>query len=253
VFEDSHGGRHYVKFPQRAPEQAQTEKLADDIYRELGIPVKSSQLVTSGGKLGLAGKMLPDSKEIGKVAVNQSADVKKGYVADAYLASWDVFGLTYDNILGFGGRDYRVDNGGTMFFRAQGEKKNFPADKVDELDSLIAPGKKGHQAFAGLTDKDKAEQARDLVTKLTNEKLVQLIADAGLTGSRAQEYLKALSGRRDVIAKRFGVQKSEFLSILTPRKKKKKKKRKYRDVLQSVPMDIDRINASLEAARTPKE
>ena len=189
--------------------------------------------------------MLPGGKEIGKDATNKSADVKAGYVADAYLASWDVFGLTYDNIMGSLGRDYRVDNGGTMFFRAQGEKKNFPADRVDELDSLIAPGKKGNLAFAGITDAQKTEQARLLVTKLTNERLVQLIAAAGLTGARAKEYLTALSGRRNVIAKRFGVQKSDLASIL----RRKKKKRKLPHGFQEVPMNIDRIRASLEATK----
>jgi hypothetical protein len=233
-----------VKWPQRNPEQVNAEKLADDIYHALGIPAKQSQLVTKNGKLGLAGKFLSDPVEIGKPGVNKSADVKKGYVADAYLASWDVFGLTYDNIMASGGRDYRVDNGGTLFFRAQGEKKNFPADRVDELESLIAPGKKGNLAFAGLTDAQKTEQARKLVTTLTNEKLTSLVEGAGLTGNKAQEYLTALRGRRDVIAKRFGVQKAEFVSIL---RQKKKKKRKLPHGFQEVPMDIDRIRASFDA------
>jgi hypothetical protein len=246
VFKDSHGTLHYVKLPQRNPEQAQTEHLADAIYRELGIPAKDSEVVMQNGEMGLSSKMLPGSVEIGKAAVNKSADVKSGYVADAYLASWDVFGMTYDNIMASNGRDYRVDNGGTMFFRAQGETKKFPADRVDELDTLIAPGKKGNLAFAGLTDAQKTEQARHLVTKLPDEKLVQLIANAGLTGARAQEYLTSLKGRRDVIAKRFGVQKIDFASIL----RKKKKKQKNPPGFQDVPMDIDKINAAMEAANS---
>lgn len=215
VFEDSHGVRHYVKFPQRDPEQANAEKLADDIYRELDIPVKDSQLVEKNGKNGLAGKMLKDSHELGKTGCNKSQDVKDGYVADAYLASWDVFGMTYDNILHSEGRDYRVDNGGTLFFRAQGEKKNFPADKVDELDSLIGPGKKGALAFADLTQERIKVQAEKLVTKLTDARLKELVEGANLTGARAEAYLKALIGRRNVIAKRYGIAlKYEFSWIL---------------------------------------
>jgi hypothetical protein len=248
VFENSHGKRHYVKWPQRNPEQANAEKLADDIYHALGIPAKQSELAKKGSRLGLVSKFLPEAKEIGKTAVNASADVHAGFVADAYLASWDVFGMTYDNIMASGGRDYRVDNGGTMFFRAQGETKNFPADRVDELDSLVAPGKKGNLAFASLTQNDKVEQARKLVTTLTDEKLVQLVAGASLSGTRAQEYLTALKGRRDVIAKRFGVQKIDFVSVL-----RKKKKKKLPHGFQEVPMDIDKIRAAFDATTGSKE
>ena len=56
VFKDPEGRLHYIKYPQRNPEQAQTEHLADAIYRELGIPVKESQLVMKGKTLGLAGR-----------------------------------------------------------------------------------------------------------------------------------------------------------------------------------------------------
>lgn len=212
-FEDPSGVRHYVKFPQRNPEQAQAERLSDSIYRELGIPVKNSQLVGYKGKLGLAGEML-DGEERGREHAEQSPDIHRGYVADAFLANWDVFGLTYDNVLTSGGRDYRVDNGGTLFFRAQGEKKNFPSDRVDELESLIAPGKKGHTAFASLTQEQKKAQAQQLVSTLTTTKLVQLVADAGFTGSKAKQYVATLRGRRNAIAQRFGIEQPKFKKVL---------------------------------------
>jgi len=247
VFEDPQGRRHFIKFPQHNPEQANAEKLSDSIYRALGIPAKDSRLVTAEGHLGLASPMLAGSHEIGAAGVNASPDVKAGYVADAYQASWDVFGAVYDNILASGGRHYRVDNGGTMFFRAQGEQKAFPADRVDELESLIAPGRQGRKAFAGLTQADVAAQAAHLVTTLTNDKLVQLIAEAGLTGDRAKAYQTALQGRRDVLAKHFRVQKCECED---PKRKKKKKFKRIQGLYQEVPMDTDAIQASLDKANS---
>jgi hypothetical protein len=247
VYEDpASGARHFIKFPQRHPEQANAEKLADAIYTALGIPAKDSRLVTADGTLGLASPMLAGSHEIGASGVNASPDIKRGYVADAYLASWDVFGMVYDNILRVGGQDYRVDNGGTLFFRAQGEAKAFPADRVDELDSLIAPGRQGRRAFAGLTDADVQAQAQHLVSTLTDAKLVQLVAEAGLTGDRATAYQTALQGRRDVLAKRFLTRKAEF-QTQTSRKKKKKR---VQGLFQEVPMDIDAIQDSLNKANS---
>lgn len=217
IYQDPSGTRHYVKFPQRNPEQAQAEHVSDAIYRALGIPVKESQVVQSKGRTGLAGKMIT-AHEIGEEGVNESPDVKKGYVADAYLASWDVFGLTYDNIMHepTSGRDYRIDNGGTLFFRAQGAPKAFPADRIDELESLIAPGRQGERAFEGLTHEAITQQAQHLVTTLTDAKLDQFIADAGITGARAQEYATALKGRRDYLARRYkvGSQKIEAVAVL---------------------------------------
>lgn len=243
VFQDSHGTRHYVKFPQRNPEQANAEKLADDIYRLLDIPVKDSQIVTKNGQNGLAGKMLEGSKILGKTGCNASQDVKTGYVADAYLANWDVFGMTYDNVLRANGKDYRIDNGGTLFYRAQGEVKNFPHDRVDELQTLIAPGKKGNLAFGDLKPEQVKAQAEKLVTRLTDDKLVQLIAGANITGSRAEAYLKALRGRRNVIAQTYGIAiKREYADVL----KKKSKKLP----MQDVPMDVDKLNAALTAANS---
>lgn len=204
VYENPLTGReHYVKFPQKNPEQAAAENISDDIYASLGIPVKVSRLITHEGKLGLSSNMLKSPKPMMVSQINNSADVKKGFVADAFLGNWDVFGATHDNIVHSEGQDYRVDNGGTLFFRAQGSSKDFPSDRVDELKSLIEPGRKGHAAYGDLSKEELRKQAETLVKTLTDPRLEEIVYNSELTGEKAEQYLKALKGRRDYIAKTF--------------------------------------------------
>jgi hypothetical protein len=215
VYEDEGGTRHYVKYPQKSTSQIHIEKLADSIYHVLGIPVKESQFVHNGSKEGLAGKMLVGSKSMTPAQINAHPDVKKGYVADAYVANWDVFGMTHDNILSHNGKAYRIDNGGSLFHRAQGDHKDYPADRVDELKTLIAPGKKGNKAYGDLSPAEVKSQADKLTSTLTDEKLKHLVDAAGFTGVDKDKYLTALKGRRDVIEKTFKVQKNDIACLVT--------------------------------------
>ena len=53
-------------------------------------------------------------------------EVREGFAADALLGNRDVIGLEYDNILVDAmGRAWRIDNGGSLDFRAQGGRKVF--------------------------------------------------------------------------------------------------------------------------------
>jgi predicted ABC-type ATPase len=219
IFEDEHGTRHYVKHPQVNPDQAKAEKVADDIYRALDIPAKESEVITRKGKLGLAGKMLPQARQMNREEINASPDVKKGYVADAFLGNWDVFGLSHDNIVEAADKHhYRVDNGGTLFYRAQGKPKDFPHDRVDELDSLIGKRsdgswQKGHYAYGNLPKEEIQRQAQALASTLTDSKLESIVKEAGITGPEADRYLKALKGRREVIRNTFLAQKLDAASL----------------------------------------
>jgi len=50
--------------------------------------------------------------------------LKENFVADAILGNWDVVGLSKDNVmLGKDGKTYRIDNGGSLRYRAQGGLK----------------------------------------------------------------------------------------------------------------------------------
>lgn len=202
VFEGPDGTKFYVKFSQKSPEQVNVEMLTDSIYRELGIGAKESMLVRKGDQVGLAGKMIDGAQRMSESAMQASQDVLDGFVADAFVANWDVLGQGFDNIVATGGKAYRIDTGGSMFYRAQGGTKEF-GTMVNELESLRKFN--GKNVFGGLTEDAMKEQARMLVQRLTPERLAKLIEQAGVTGPRAEEFLNVLNGRREYMRWRFKV------------------------------------------------
>lgn len=201
------GQLFYVKFPQQHEDQPAAEKLADDIYNTLGHAAPDHMLVTDDGqKVGLGSPMIPGASPMPVSEIENHPQVKDGFIADAFLANWDVFGLTHDNILkGPNGEAIRIDNGGSLNFRAQGKQKDFPADKVDELDSLRKPGTHGATAYAGLNDKDLRQQTMRLVKALPDDQIKHLVAKAGFKGDKAKYYEDRLIGRRNFLAQKFNV------------------------------------------------
>lgn len=203
VFQAPDGANYYVKFSQKHPEQANVEMLTDSIYRELGIGAKESVVIRKGDKVGLAGKMIEGSAKMSEAAMKASDDVLDGFVADAYLANWDVLGQGFDNVVAKAGKAYRIDTGGSMIYRAQGGLKEFSATAVDEIDSLRKYG--GKTVFGGLTEERMKQQARILVDRLSPQRLQALVDKAGVVGQQGEDILAALNGRREYLRKRFNL------------------------------------------------
>ena len=96
---------------------------------------------------------------------------EESYVASAWLANWDVFGAVWDNVLaGPNGELYFIDFGGSLSFRAQGEKKGlkFGSSAKNDLANLkkssINP--KTSNIYAGLSGLDIEQQVLRLVTSV---------------------------------------------------------------------------------------
>jgi hypothetical protein len=205
VYEDEEGFKYYVKF-YKNPDQGRSEVLANNIYQELGVFAAVTQNVTLDGKDGVASAWLDGAKNTTAEEQKQNPDVKQGFVADAYLANHDVIGLNHENIVSGQGNFYRIDNGGSMFFRARGGDKAFTKEAVPELDSMRYSGmaKQAGPIFSQLSNGYLQPQAEALVSKLTNDKISELVAGAGFRGAEASKYEEALQGRRDAVAKYFG-------------------------------------------------
>ena len=126
------GIKFYVKeYDNKA--QAIGEVIANEIYRRLGISSPVSKIV--GSKYGFNGavgnEIVPnwkfsasnfDPDEIKSL----SEKVINGIVADLWLANWDAVGQGLENIgikQGELGGPIRIDQGGALFHRAQGELK----------------------------------------------------------------------------------------------------------------------------------
>lgn len=153
-FKDQDGNEWYCKWPDDA-EAAKSEVLAAKLYALAGLSSQDCMLVSKGGKTAIATKWVNIKK--GSPAELAAADgALSGFAVDAWLGNWDVVGLSYDNLqIGPDGKAHRVDAGGSLEYRAQGEKKPF-GSKVEELDTLRDAKKndKAASVFGKMTDAD---------------------------------------------------------------------------------------------------
>jgi exoenzyme T len=126
------GTKLYVKeYDNKA--QAIGEVIANEIYRRLGISSPVSKIV--GSKYGFNGAVGNEIVPVWKFDGNSfdpdeikslSEKVTNGIVADLWLANWDAVGQGLENIgikQGELGGPIRIDQGGALFHRAQGELK----------------------------------------------------------------------------------------------------------------------------------
>lgn len=173
LMEDLHG-RQFVVKRGKSPEHIQEEATADALYTALGVPVPPSKLLPGNVKIAdfLTGKTLGEYLKTAKSAeaANVLHKLREGFVIDALLGNWDVAGAGLDNVLiDKDGTPWRIDNGGSLRYRAQGAKKTAAewGDVVSELDTLRDPNRNPQTAriFGGITDDEIRRQISALLDK----------------------------------------------------------------------------------------
>jgi hypothetical protein len=112
------------------------EYLAYKIYELYGVKVPQSYLVANekADSIGIATRGIEGAQATGLQQLKKHADITAGFFVDVLLANWDVMGLAWDNIMVTDTGDaYRIDPGGAMTYRAQGERKGqqFGTDPSD--------------------------------------------------------------------------------------------------------------------------
>lgn len=138
---DTSGQKWYVK-QYGNPEQAASEHVATQIYKAVGAKVPETALGPHGE---LASKWLPDAgKTLGQTGLTKenSKEVLNHFAADVFTANWDAVGTGHDNVLvGKNGETTRVDQGGTLLYRAQGGlKPEAGLGKIGEWNTLADKG-----------------------------------------------------------------------------------------------------------------
>ncbi|MEO0988158.1 MAG: minor capsid protein [Cyanobacteria bacterium J06639_14] len=117
----------FVRKRGSSSEHLREEFAADQAYRAMGVNVPNAKLYeTDDGPVKLAefiqGRPLSDLNSRERQQAYEQ--LKQNYAADALLGNWDVVGLSQDNILvDAEGTAWRIDNGGSLRFRAQGGLK----------------------------------------------------------------------------------------------------------------------------------
>jgi hypothetical protein len=172
-----------AKFVQKKGNSAghiEEEATADKLYQTLGINVPAVKLYqTAEGPVKLAqyvpGQTLKQLMQTSSKSAQEKVfkELRKGFVADALLANYDSIGLEFDNIvIGKDGKVYRIDNGGSLRYRAQGKLKAEAdtgdgkafGDTVPELQTMRDPkiNASAAKVFGGISDEEIYQQINDI-------------------------------------------------------------------------------------------
>ena len=176
--------RHYIKWP--AESHARMEYLANLLYRVAEVPAPDVRLIKFGGKTALMSDWLEDTKPMSAEEMKKHPDVRDNFVVDAWLANWDVVGMSADNIvLGPGGKAYRIDPGGSLLYRAKGGLKPSFGEKVTELETMLQ-GSKNPQAAKVFGDLSKADMKKlaTRVTDITDSQIDEAVDRAGIPNGK---------------------------------------------------------------------
>lgn len=192
--------RFYVKFQTaERGDRVWSERLADSIYAILGISVPETKVVKIDKGYAHASKIIEDIAD----GTGGSSDWKKGYLADCLLANWDILSTLERNTVNnpSSGQVFRIDNGGALLYRAQGQRKEIQdfSETVKEVgeSSSVSPSK------MGISREELKNQAQIMAEKLTEETIDDLIDKVRL-GREDREYLKrTIRKRRDYIVDKF--------------------------------------------------
>ena len=156
LFKDQQtGALHYVKWS-GSDVKPKVEVLAGALYALADVPVPGLRVIDYQGQTAVMSDWIDGAKPMTIDNMKEHPDVRENFVVDAWLANWDVIGLSGDNIvLGPDGKAYRIDAGGSLLFRAQGKPKWFPPF-VEEHKTLLDKGKNPNSAkvFEGLTNEE---------------------------------------------------------------------------------------------------
>lgn len=203
LYIDGDGQKWYVKFPQDE-DQARNEVLASNLYGLVGVRTAEAKLVRRGKRIGVASEWIEGLAS--QPSALKSGDVEgvtDGFVADAWLANWDVVGLNHDNLLvDEDGDAVRIDPGGSLLYRAQGGLKGAAfGDHVPELESLRDPSVNGVAApvFAHVTNDDLVSGAYRL-SKVPDDEIRDAVMASGPgTDAQREKLADRLIARKQFI------------------------------------------------------
>jgi uncharacterized protein len=167
-------GNKFVMKKGASPDHLRSEYKAENAYRAAGARVPTSHLYeTENGPVKLS--KFVEGTEYGKLtgAAKETAkkELQKHFAADAALGNWDAIGAGGDNILvDKRGRVHRIDVGGSLEYRAQGEKKTssqWTGDSVSELNTMRDVNTNYHASsvFGSMSPQEILNSAKDLAAR----------------------------------------------------------------------------------------
>ncbi len=209
------GDEFYVKYPENV-ELAKNEFIAATLYREFGVPFPLTRLVgdAQGNIVGVASKIIPGAKMITPDDfVKLPAGVREQFaghaLVDMYLGNWDVVGNAPNfNMMQMpDGTLLRIDPGGALLFRAQGQPKKL-SDAIDEMTTFLDKNKNPNAAkvFGSIdpaTLQKLHQQSAARIFSVSTSEIANVIDVVGMPAKYKKELMTALGNRRTALAEKF--------------------------------------------------
>ena len=192
----SNGKRYYVK-RYKNQEQVRNEKVANAFYQAAGVRVPEVTYVVEDGQIvGVASVMIDGLTEGGN-----PRGVGAGFIMDSWLANWDVVGMDGDNLLtDSDGNAVRVDQGGALTTRAQGEPKGSQfGNEVAETTRL----REKNDVFSRVSPAD-MRNGLDSLESISESDIARIVREnsTGDTESDNQLIKTLIARRSDLLSKR---------------------------------------------------
>ncbi|EJG5415742.1 hypothetical protein NAD41_002381 [Salmonella enterica] len=205
--QDENGQEWYVKYP-KDPDQAKSEVLAAKLYGAADMSAQDAKVVIHNGKVAIASKWENLKKAKNAKEIAKAKGMLEGFAMDAWLGNWDVVGLANDNVqLKDDGSIHRVDAGGSLFYRAKGEKKKpgeFGAE-VKELETFFDASLNSNSkaVFSHLTEEDINASVMK-VLNISDSKIANLVNMYGPGSDDEKSALtKLLIRRKEYLEKKY--------------------------------------------------
>lgn len=207
LFQDAtNGSKWYVKWPPDA-EMIRNEVLAAKLYELGGVDVPEVHVIQFNGRTAIASRFVEGLAKGSASDLAAAAGTADGFAFDAWLANWDVVGLTSDNLLLKAGKAYRIDVGGALRYKATGSLKPGASfgSTVGELESMKNAGINPQAAAVfSKIDPGKFDQGVKRLLALDEAQIRAVVEAYGPSNPAARAKLAdTLIARRADIAKRF--------------------------------------------------
>lgn len=132
------GKRKVLKIGGKSPEHILSEFLSCKLYETIGAPVIDTTLVPLGDRSGMLMDFIDNLEKFTLMDLKLSENFRRYVAMDFLLGNWDI--VKTDNWIKKGGRYIRLDNGGSLIFRAQGEyktEKEWGGEEICEINEKL--------------------------------------------------------------------------------------------------------------------
>ncbi len=238
VFNPDDSKLYYAKMGK--DDQSAYEVFASKLYELAGVNVSKMQTFSDeSGNIGLLSEYIANLIPIttpNKMAAN-------GFGVDAWLANWDA--LCSNNLQTNGVKEYRIDFGGALKYRAQGARKSFD-DVPSEITSLINPKINPESSYilSCITKTDLVDSLKKVIN-LKDEDIIKLAKE--FCPKDAEHISKTLIKRKEFfeymleLIEKTPCEKKSILEYLTEIQEK---------VLNTPLWEFDSYKGSLQKPKT---